>query len=355
MKDLKAEKIIGLIILVIVVAGLFFVLTSTDSNKKESTKIMGGSYKEIVDPAGFVNIDEIKIADLVGKKIILVDFLTYSCINCQRTFPYLVSWYDEYKDQGLEIVGIHTPEFAFEKDINNVREAMEKFGIKYPIVLDNNYATWRNYGNKYWPRKYLIDIHGNIVYDHIGEGDYEETEKKIQELLKERAEFLGLENEVDLNNLVSEKISPDTANRSISPETYFGSLRNEFLGNGKKNATGEQEFILPQDLSLNSLYLGGKWDIQNEYAKTVSDSSFVYKYRAKDVYLVARSDSEAIIEVYQDGQLLNEFSGDDINNGILKISESQLYKIVSNHKVDEHVLEFRFIKGEAEVYTFTFG
>ena len=130
----------------------------------------GKPYNEITKPSGFVNTPStssgqatpITIGELVGKKVILVDFMTYSCINCQRTFPYLNAWYEKYKDRGLEIVGIHTPEFAFEKNIENVREAMRKFGIRHPVVLYNDYGTWGAYGNQYWPRKYLIDIYGNI-------------------------------------------------------------------------------------------------------------------------------------------------------------------------------------------------
>lgn len=152
-------------------------------------------YIEIKDPSGFVNTDDkpIRISDYVGKKVILLNVMTFSCINCQRTFPYVNSWYDTYKDEGLIVIGIHTPEFAYEKNKANVEEAMMKFGITYPVVLDNDYKTWRAYGNRYWPRKYLIDIHGNIVYDHIGEGAYKETEAKIQELLKERTEVLNAE------------------------------------------------------------------------------------------------------------------------------------------------------------------
>jgi thiol-disulfide isomerase/thioredoxin len=135
--------------------------------------------------SGYINThDGFRLSEIVGKKVVLVDFWTYSCINCQRTQPYLNAWYKKYKDAGLEIVGVHTPEFAFEKDRANVVAAVEKFGITYPVVQDNDYQTWGTYGNRYWPRKYLIDIDGYIVYDHIGEGGYEETEEKIQELLR---------------------------------------------------------------------------------------------------------------------------------------------------------------------------
>ena len=144
--------------------------------------------KEIVAPAGFINTggEPVRIADHVGKNVILVDFLTYSCINCVRVQPYLNAWHEKYADKGLMIIGIHTPEFEFEKDITNVERAMRDMEVRYPIVLDNNYSTWRAYQNSYWPRKYLIDIDGYIVYDHIGEGGYEETARKIQKLLMER-------------------------------------------------------------------------------------------------------------------------------------------------------------------------
>jgi cytochrome c biogenesis protein CcdA/peroxiredoxin len=158
----------------------------------ESTK---QSYVEFVNPSGFVNTDgkEIKMSDFVGKQIILVEVMTYSCINCQRTFPYMNSWYKKYKDDGLTVIGLHTPEFAFEKKIENVEKAMEEFGIAFPVVLDNNYETWNAYGNRFWPRRYLIDLDGNIAFDHIGEGKYKETEEKIVELLEERKVKRGVE------------------------------------------------------------------------------------------------------------------------------------------------------------------
>ena len=147
---------------------------------------------EIADPTGFINASSsFRLANLIGKDVILLDFWTYSCINCIRTIPYLNAWYQRYHDQGLEIVGIHTPEFDFEKDISNVQAAIMKFGIQYPVVLDSNYGTWTAYGNLYWPHEYLIDMAGYIVHDQIGEGNYSETEQEIQKLLAERSAILG--------------------------------------------------------------------------------------------------------------------------------------------------------------------
>ena len=300
-------------------------------------------YTEIVNPSGYVNTEGITIGELVGEKIILVDFVTYSCINCQRTFPYLVAWYEKYKDEGLEIIGIHTPEFAFEKDIENVRAAMQQEGVTFPIVLDNNYATWNAYGNRYWPRKYLIDIHGNIVYDHIGEGAYEETEKKIRELLIERAAVVGELVGEDARGVVA--VREEERNRAQSPETYFGSSRNSLLGNGNARTNGQQTFVVPTLTLPHTLYLGGTWDITEEFARSVRDSEISYAYKAKYVYFVARADTPVTVEVFQDGTLRET----------LTIKESTLYTLVENKDTEAHSLLLRVRGAGLEVYTFTFG
>ena len=177
------------IVLSLTILGLLqlFVFSGEEQSQKNSLEVKTGSqYQEIVNPSGFVNTNgvPVQIRDYIGKKIILLEFMTYTCVNCQRTFPYIVKWYDTYKDAGLMVIGIHTPEFAFEKEIDNVEKAMAKSRITFPVVLDNDYSTWNAYDNNFWPRLYLIDLEGNIVYDHIGEGKYEETEAKIQELIK---------------------------------------------------------------------------------------------------------------------------------------------------------------------------
>jgi thiol-disulfide isomerase/thioredoxin len=312
-------------------------------------------YFEIESPAGFVNTDGITVGELVGEKIVLIDFMTYSCINCQRTFPYMTAWYERYKDQGLEIIGIHTPEFAFEKDINNVEEAMRKFGILYPVVLDNDFATWRACGNKYWPRKYLVDIEGNIVYDHIGEGAYAETELKIRELLRERAAKLGLPAPDESQPLVAEMRSEP---RSVaqSPEIYFGSLRNELLAGGKRFVPGKQTFTLPNSFVLNALYLGGEWNITPEHAESVSaDARIVFRYKAKEVFMVASSKAGAVVEILQDGMPVEMVAGEDVQGGEIRIQDERLYKLIRNPEGEEHTLEIRVKEGALEAFTFTFG
>ncbi|MBM3272067.1 redoxin domain-containing protein [Candidatus Kaiserbacteria bacterium] len=343
--------------------GGYFDITKLETRLLERTQGMEGGmpeasgprYAEIAQPAGFVNTDSITIGELVGKKIVLVDFLTYSCINCQRTFPYLNAWYEKYRDQGLEIVGIHTPEFAFEKDINNVREAMQRFGIQYPIVLDNDYGTWRAWGNQYWPRKYLIDIHGVVVYDHIGEGGYEETETKIRELLAERAQLLGTDMPTGDSAAAA---MPPAPNAARSPETYFGSLRNEYMGNVERYRDGRVWPVLPPNPLRNTLYLGGAWAIQPEYAISQgTDAVIIYAYDASEVFVVADADAPVVVEVWQDGKPIDAAAaGDDVAaDGTVTVRESRLYKLVRNQTPGAYVLELR-VKGEgARFYAFTFG
>lgn len=339
--------------------GLVILLALPSGEKNLSPQTLSSDrklYKEIVNPSGFVNTDGLTIKELVGKKVILVDFLTYSCINCQRTFPYINAWYDKYKDRGLEIIGIHTPEFAFERDINNVREAMKRFAITHPIVLDNDYATWNAYGNRYWPRKYLIDINGNIVYDHIGEGGYEETEMKIRALLEERAHVLGENVSKSSDSSLVASTIPEMNISTQSPETYFGSDRNEYLGNGLVGQAGEQNYTLPTTFKFSTLYLGGIWNIGSENATSIKDSKVIYRYNAQDVYLVASADSLVGIEVWQDGKLVTDSAGDDVDkHSMVTIKESRLYKLIHNKELGEHLLELRIKGTGALFYAFTFG
>jgi len=298
--------------------------------------------KELSEPGAFINTPSdkpITIQSLVGKKVILVDFWTYSCINCQRTQPYLNAWYKKYKDQGLEIIGVHSPEFDFEKDANNVRLATKAAGIQYPVVQDNNFATWRAYNNRFWPHKYLIDVDGFIVYDHIGEGFYDETEQEIQKLLTELHTRTG--GGVVGGGLVTPSASTPQAG---SPETYFGSDRNEYLGNGQKGTGGVQIFTLPSTYARNTLYLGGTWNITSQYAEAQKDSRVHYRFNAKNVYLVASSPSAQSLGVTLDG----------VQQTLVSVSTDRLYTLISLPAVGEHELELTVPAG-LKLYAFTFG
>ncbi len=313
---------------------------------------------ELIQPSGYLNTDgPITIGEFIGKKVILVDFWTYSCINCQRTLPYLTAWYDKYNDKGLEIIGVHSPEFEFEKDRGNVEKAIERFGIKYPVVQDNDFLTWRAYKNRYWPRKYLIDIDGYIVYDHIGEGDYEETEKKIQELLMERAQKLNEKSEGIESGTVKPK-GVSNAAKGISPEIYFGASRNKYLKNGETGKLGLQSFTAPEQPELNGVYFDGEWNIEDEFAESKTNAGrLIFKYNAKDVFMVASSDEPVKVKVLVDGVPADQFAGADTDTkSEITIQEEGLYHIIQHSTgVETHTLELIPQGSGFKAFTFTFG
>ena len=316
---------------------------------------------EITTPDGFINTDKITISELIGKKVILVDFWTYSCINCQRTTPYLNSWHEKYGDRGLVIVGMHTPEFEFEKKYENVLAAVKKFGIKYPVVLDNDYSTWLGYQNQYWPRKYLIDIDGYVVYDHIGEGAYAETEQKIQEALTERMAVLK-ENGGMAEKISGLEILPDKVLlRPDSPEIYFGAWRNEYFANGVREKLGVQSLSVPADIKANNLYLSGDWDIQIQSAENKTKrAKIIFRYQAKDVYFVASAKEAVQVKLLRDGQPLGKAAGEDVvvKNGesYLTVQPDRLYKLVQDPEgYGEHILEMIIESPGLQAFTFTFG
>jgi thiol-disulfide isomerase/thioredoxin len=312
--------------------------------------------KELVAPDAYINTGDepITVASQIGKKVVMIDFWTYSCINCERTIPYLNAWYEKYKDVGFEIIGVHSPEFQFEKRLENVQDAVKRFGIKYPVVLDSDMQTWNAYNNQYWPEHYLIDINGLVVDRHIGEGGYAETERKIQELLTQRKQALGSDiviptGIVDITQVI----------RSNSPETYFGAWRNEYLANGRQFTQGVQTFIRPDDRAVerNQLYFAGTWDLKDQYAQNTSaDARIIYKYSAKSVYFVASSAEGVSITVLRDGIPVAAQRGEDVDaSGRVMIKEARLYKLIAEPDLGTHTLEI-IIKGAGlDAYTFTFG
>jgi thiol-disulfide isomerase/thioredoxin len=328
----------------------------------ERLKLKMGKFeraKEISTPDGFINLPEgktaITLTELIGKKVILVDFWTYSCINCKRTTPYLNAWYEKYKDQGFEIVGIHTPEFEFERQYDNVLEATKKENIKYPVVLDNDYSTWTSYRNRFWPRKYLIDIDGFIVFDHIGEGAYEETEREIQSALAERSLVLGLE-EMAQTDVARPKLADVPSGGPVSPETYFGAARNSNLGNGLVGFEGEQKFLAPDAPLVNKLYLAGTWNFTPEYAENAAaPARIIFRYQAKNVYFVASAENPVRVKVLRDGKTIGAASGEDAKNGYLTIQKDGLYKVVNESTKSEHTLELLIESPGLRAFTFTFG
>ncbi len=326
---------------------------------------------ELTGIDGYINTGgaPITIGQFKGKKVVLIDIWTYSCINCQRTLPYVKSWYDKYSQDGLEIIGVHTPEFAFEHVLKNVQDAVMAEGVKYPVVLDNEYATWNAFGNQFWPRKYLIDIDGYIVYDHAGEGDYDGTEAAIQRALAERNQRLGVAAST-MPTVAPENVSADaTLGQIASPETYFGAARNEFLGNGSQGTVGVQSLTEPVTVSPNTLYLIGQWNFVDEYAETpatvggsAGSDRVDYRYHAHNVYFVSgtRDATPIDIEVLRDSKPLDpSVAGSDVHfvggHSYVTISGNRLYSLIKDTSIGDHLLELIISKPGLQAYTFTFG
>jgi thiol-disulfide isomerase/thioredoxin len=318
---------------------------------------------------GFVNTKPISLADLKGK-VVLVDFWTYSCINCIRTIPYLVEWNEKYADKGLVIVGVHAPEFEFEKNIDNVKEAIKKFGIKYPVIQDNDKGTWNVYENRYWPRKYIVDNEGYIRYDHIGEGGYAETEKVIQSLLQERNAQLGLDNgslpSANNNTATETTTTPENAqavdfSKINSPELYFGyQFARTPLGNPegfKPDQTVDYSLAkIDSDIKPNVIYLDGTWKNNADNMELQSETGrIVLVYSAKSVNMVAGGSGEVTIS--EDGSIhVSKYRGADLSEeGKFTIDGQRLYNLSMHDDYGAHSIVID-VKGKGfQAYTFTFG
>jgi len=309
----------------------------------------------------YINTNGTKLSDLKGK-VVLVDFWTYSCINCIRTLPYLVDWNQKYSDKGLVIVGIHSPEFEFEKNIDNVKKAVERFGIKYPILLDNDHGTWNAYQNSYWPRKYLVDSEGYIRYDHIGEGGYAETENAIKSLLAERSNQQGLE----ISNLNQTKLIVSSApsvdfNQIKTPELYFGyQYARAQLGNIQGfNPEKTVNYTIPgSNLEPNVIYLQGSWKNNPDSMELVGpDGKITLVYSAKSINIVAGGKGEVIVkEDGKDNQTNNTFKGNDVDaGGRLTVDGQRLYNIADHTNYGNHQIEMDAKGPGFKIYTFTFG
>jgi thiol-disulfide isomerase/thioredoxin len=311
----------------------------------------------------YINTKPISFDDL-KEKVVLVDFWTYSCINCIRTIPHLNEWYDKYSDKGLVIVGIHTPEFEFEKNSDNVKSAVQKFGIKYPVLQDNDKETWNEYENRYWPRKYLVDDEGYIRYDHIGEGAYQETEKVIQALLSERAAHLGMKNTIfndiqNSNNRSKFEYQDVNFSKIQSPELYFGyEFARAPLGNNegfKPNQIVSYNLPDNSEIKPDVIHLEGKWKNNPDHMELQSNNgSIILKYNSKSVNIVAGGKGN--FTVTQDGNLIkNNLSKDSSGNGKFMIDGQRLYNLATNKEYGEHTIEIDVIGKGFQIYTFTFG
>ena len=292
---------------------------------------IGATAPEFAGIDTWLNSDPLTMKGLRGK-VVLIDFWTYSCINCLRTLPYVTKWYDTYKDMGFVVIGIHTPEFGFERVTRNVETAIQRFGIKYPVAQDNEYRMWQAYDNHYWPADYLVDQNGKIVATHFGEGNYDKTEDEIRKLLA-AGPPVAAENGPDLS-------------RVGSPEMYFGTLRLQYLASPEAPIEKERVYSAPPTLSLNNFALVGSWKIGQEQATLAKDDGAVLlHFRSGKVHMVASSPTPVTVSVTVDGKA----------QAPVTVEGSQLYTLFDSDDYRDHELELKIPKSGFNAYTFTFG
>ena len=361
MKTEVKTALIFVAVIAVAIGTISTIFSSFDNINTADTqeKIDKTSFKKAPDLVGiahYLNTTPEELISVMENKVILYDIWTYSCINCVRTLPHITAWDDKYSDQGLLIIGIHSPEFEFEKNPKNVQMAIAKHGINYPVVLDNDMETWKAFDNRYWPRKYIADHEGYIRYDHIGEGGYQETEKIIQQLLKERSTNIGIQF-APTSSLVDIKEFEHTNFRT--PELYFGY---KFAQN--RNQLGSQEGFQPgkivtyldqNNIELHKFYLTGEWKNHKDSMELVSETGTIkLLYNAKEVNIV--TDKNAELEIFLDEHPLpSEYSGKDTTDNGIIVSEAGLYNIINSENSSSHQMEIKITGKGFQIFTFTFG
>jgi len=293
----------------------------------------------------WINSEPLQINDLKGK-VVLIDFWTYSCINCMRTLPYLNDWYRKYHDKGLVIIGVHTPEFDFEKNLDNVKNAVAQDGIKYPVALDSHFVTWQNYNNQYWPAHYLIDKKGYVVYTHFGEGEYDVTENNIRYLL-------------GMNELTTTKTFGQPITINATPETYLGYSRAENFAS-PQTVTNDQSSVysFPKKISQDEWALQGNWKIMpDRIISNQNNAAIEINFHARKVYIVMGNTTNKTIKVdlLLNGKKIMNKKGKDVIDSSIDVNKYSLYEAIALDQPANGILQVISSSPGLEVYTFTFG
>jgi len=315
-----------------------------------------GAFPSLAGATQWLNSQPLTNEQLRGK-VVLVDFWTYSCINCIRTLPYVRAWAEKYKDQGLVVIGVHAPEFAFEKNIGNVQRAIRNFEITYPVAVDNDFRIWRAFRNSYWPAFYFVDAEGKVRHHQFGEGDYKKAEEVIQDLLADAGS----------RKAASDLIVPEAKGAEVAPapvrprsgETYLGYDKASGFIAGERLMADQAADYTARQPRLNQWSLGGNWTIGAEQARlNRPDGSISYRFNARDLHLVlGAKDKPVRFQVLVDGKAPGADHGTDTDaEGFGTVSDTKLYQLVRQAgEVRERTFEIRFFDPGVEAYVFTFG
>ena len=318
-----------------------------------------GNFPSLGGPTTWLNSPPLTAKSLRGKPV-LIDFWTYTCVNWRRTLPYLRAWAEKYKQQGLVVIGVHTPEFDFEKNLDNIRQAATEMGVPYPIAVDSDRKIWQAFNNEYWPALYLIDAQGHIRYHQFGEGEYARSEEVIQQLLTEAGSPDVPHGLVTVDPQGAE-VAADWSNVQ-SPETYIGYEHTEtFASPGGAALARDRVYAIPSQLRLNQWALAGNWKVQSESVLLSKPGGRIaFKFHARDLNLVmgpAAPGTPVRFRVLIDGQAPGADHGTDVDeHGAGTLTEQRLYQLVRQHgPVAERTFEVTFLDPGAAAYSFTFG
>ena len=318
-----------------------------------------GQLPALTGAVAWLNSPPLTAEGLRGK-VVLIDFWTYSCINCLRAVPYVRAWAEKYKDQGLVVIGVHTPEFAFEKNLDNVRSAIRDLRIDYPVAVDNDFAIWRAFDNHYWPAHYFIDAQGRVRHHHYGEGEYAASEQVIRQLLAEAGNKVAPDAAASVD-ATGAQAAADKANM-WSPETYLGHDRAEnFASHGGLVRDKAQTYAVPPTLSLNQWALGGTWTVDKQRALLEkAGGRIAFRFHARDLHLVLgpRADGKPVrFRVRIDGRPpLADHGADTDDQGRGTVDSQRLYQLIrQSAPIRDHSFEIEFLDPGAEAFAFTFG
>jgi thiol-disulfide isomerase/thioredoxin len=335
------------------------VFDSSDRTEAVARFAPAGEFPSLMGATEWINTVPLSARGLRGK-VVLVEFWTYTCINWRRESPYVRAWAERYKDKGLVVIGVHTPEFEFERSVDNVRWATQKLGINYPVAVDSQQAIWSAFGNEYWPALYFIDARGRIRGRHFGEGDYEESERTIRELLKEAGA-------TDLGEGFA-RVSPGGAEVAAdmdslrSPESYvgYGHQRN-FGSPGEIVPDVQRAYAAPRQMRLNHWALAGEWSVHRDsVVSTQAPARIAYLFHARDVNLVmgpSNSGASPRFRVLIDGKPPGEAHGTDVDaQGEGRLTEPRVYQLIRQPgEIADRLFEIEFLDPGAEAFDFTFG
>ena len=338
---------------------LFATMLATAIGMPSDTFAADGPLTSFRSAAGWLNSPPLTPADLRGK-VVLVDIWTYTCVNWLRTLPYVRAWAAKYKDQGLVVIGVHSPEFSFEKDADNVRRAVASLKVDYPVAIDSDHAIWRAFDNQYWPALYFIDAQGRIRDRHFGEDEYERSEKVIQELLAENG-ARGIGADMVAVKPIGVEVSADWGNLK-SPENYLGYERTErFASPGGLSRDKSRPYTVPTQLKLDQWALSGEWTVKSEASSiAMPNGRLSYRFHARDVNLVmgpAAHGTSVRFRVLIDGQPPAAAHGVDVDaQGNGTVTDQRLYQLIRQpNPIVDRLLEIEFLDPGVEAFAFTFG